>query len=389
MFRDGRGLRRFLGSVFTANLLLSCSVGAMPGNVILFIGDGMGAGQIEAASMYAGGALSFEDFPYQGQITTYSASSSVTDSAAAATAMATGRKVNNGVISTAVPGDGAELRTVLEEAADRGKRTGLVSTTSITHATPAAFGAHETSRANRTQIAQDYLTQTRPNVLFGGDGSMAGAGAAGYAVVDDAAGLHALDADSAALVSGQFATGHMTYELDRDLTTTQPHLSEMTAAALGILDNDPDGFFLMVEGGRIDHAAHANDIERTVQEVLEFSRAVETAMDWVAASAALDTLVLVTADHETGGLAVTADNGVGQYPDVTWTTTGHAAARVPIYGWGTNGWLIAPLMDNTGVYAVMTAGPDIIPAPCAMGLAAIGVGFVMLRRRRRSMRSAG
>ena len=361
----------------------------MPSNVILFIGDGMGAGQIEAAGAYAGGALSFEGFPYQGQITTHSASSSVTDSAAAATAMATVRKVNNGVISTALPGDGAELRTVLEYAGGLGKSTGLVTTTSITHATPAAFGAHESSRANQAQIAQDYLAQTRPNVLFGGDGFMSGAAAAGYAVVSDAAGLHVLDTDNATLVSGQFASGDMEYELDREPTTTQPHLSEMTAVALGVLDNDPDGFFLMVEGGRIDHAAHANDLERTVQEVLEFSRAVETARDWVVASASLETLILVTADHETGGLAVLADNGAGQYPDVSWTTTGHTAANVPIYGWGNCSWLVAPLMDNTDVYAIVMAGPDIIPAPRAMGLAAIGAGFVVLRRRRRSTRSVG
>jgi alkaline phosphatase len=303
VFKDGRSTRGLLRFVFIGNLALAGGAAAMPSSVILFIGDGMGAGQVAAAGLYAGGALSFEAFPYQGQVTTYSASSAITDSAAAATAMATGRKVNNGVISTAIPGDGAELRTVLEKAADAGKSTGLVTTTSITHATPAAFAAHEPSRSNNAQIAQDYLTQTQPNVLLGGNGFMSGATAAGYTVVSDAAGLQALDTDNTTFVSGQFAGGDMTYELDRAPTTTQPHLSDMTAVALDMLDNDPDGFFLMVEGGRIDHAAHANDIERTVQEVLEFSRAVETAMDWIATSAALETLVLVTADHETGGLA--------------------------------------------------------------------------------------
>jgi alkaline phosphatase len=160
----------------------------------------------------------------------------------------------------------------------------------------------------------------------------------------------------------------------------------MTAVALDILDNDPDGFFLMVEGGRIDHAAHANDLQRTVQEVLEFSRAVQTAMDWIATAAALDTLVLVTADHETGGLLVEGDNGPGMYPDLTWATTGHTAAQVPIYGWGADAWLISPLMDNTDVYAIMTSVPNIIPVPRAMGLAVIGAGFVVLRRRRRCVK---
>lgn len=386
MFKDGRRFRGLVRLLVVSYLVSLSNAAAMPSNVILFIGDGMGTGQIAAARMYAGVPLSFESFPYQGQMTTYSADSAITDSAAAATAMATGRKVNNGVISTSLPGDGAELKTVLERAGEAGKATGLVTTTSITHATPAAFAAHEPSRTNYPQIAQDYLTQTRPNVLFGGDGSMSGAAAAGYTVIGDAAGLQALDTENTTYVSGQFAGGDMEYELDRTPTSTQPHLSEMTAAALDILDNDPDGFFLMVEGGRIDHAAHANDLQRTVQEVLEFSRAVQTAMDWIATAAALDTLVLVTADHETGGLSVTGDNGPGIYPDVTWATTGHTAAHVPIYGWGTNAWLIPPLMDNTDVYAIMTTVPDIIPAPRAMGLAVIGAGFVILRKRRRNIR---
>ncbi|UCD49519.1 MAG: alkaline phosphatase [Phycisphaerales bacterium] len=154
-----------------------------------------------------------------------------------------------------------------------------MTTTSITGATPAAFAAHEPSRSNSAQIAQDYLTQTRPNVLFGGDGLMSGAAPAGYTVVSSAAGLRALDTDSSAFVSGQFTRANMAYELARTSVTSEPHLSEMTAVALDILDNDSDGFFLMVGGGRIDHAAHANDLERTVQEVLEFSRAVQTAMD--------------------------------------------------------------------------------------------------------------
>ena len=143
-------------------------------NVILCIGDGMGFEQVRAAGCFANGAagtLAFEGLPYQGQVTTRSANAAVTDSAASATAMATGQKVDNGVISMAYPGNHGELETLLEFFRDRGKRTGLVTTTYMTHATPAAFGAHEPSRSNTSQIAADYLNQTLPTVLLGGGGN--------------------------------------------------------------------------------------------------------------------------------------------------------------------------------------------------------------------------
>jgi len=146
MFRDEPAFRHFAGWLLVLGLWLARPGEAMPTNVILFIGDGMGYNQVAAAGLYAHGAsgtLSFEAFPNQAQVTTHSADSAITDSAASATAMATGRKANNGVISVAYPGDGHELPTVLEHAAAAGKATGLVTTTDISHATPAAFAAHE------------------------------------------------------------------------------------------------------------------------------------------------------------------------------------------------------------------------------------------------------
>lgn len=388
MLKDGPRLRRFAGWVLAVGLLCARFGSAMPTNVILFIGDGMGYGQVAAAGLYANGVsgtLSFEAFPHQAQVATSSASSSITDSAAAATAMATGYKVSNGVISVAQPGDGRELPTVLEQAAAAGKATGLVTTTYISHATPAAFAAHEPSRGNYSRIAQDYLRQTRPNVLFGGSLylSESDAAAAGYSVVKDAAQLQVLDTDGADFVSGQFAAGHMTYEFDRGSTTTEPHLSEMTAVALSLLDNDPQGFFLMVEGGRIDHAAHAHDLERTIGETLEFSRAVRTAVDWIHRSALLDTLILVTADHETGRLNILADGEAGRYPYVAWTSAGHTGANVPIYAWGSNSEWVTGVMDNTWIHHVMTAGPRTVPVSGTLMLVSIGlVSMAWLRARR-------
>ena len=213
-----------------------------------------------------------------------------------------------------------------------GKATGLVTTSTITDATPAAFAAHADARSNTTEIANDLLTQTRPNVLLGGGGNgmtAAGAEAAGYTVVQDRNALLALDTNATTYVSGQFGGSYVPYEYDG--LGNLPHLSQMAATALDILDNDPDGFFLVIEGGRIDHAGHANDIQRGVRETAEFANTVQLVLDWAAGRT--DTLVLVTADHETGGMNVVADRGAGVAPDVTWTTTGHTGVNVPIYAW--------------------------------------------------------
>jgi alkaline phosphatase len=348
-----------------------------PKNVILLIGDGMGFEQVDAAGMYLNGSegtLSFESFTNQGEITTYSANSSVTDSAAAATAIATGHKVNNGVISMADPGDGSELQTMLEHFGQTGKSTGLVTTTYITHATPAAFGAHEPSRNNTSQIATDYLSQSRPNVLFGGGGngiSASAASGAGYSVVTDRAGLFGLDTETASMVAGLFGTTHLPYEYDG--LGALPHLSEMAERALNILDNDPDGLFLMVEGGRIDHAGHSNDLARNIYETIEFADTTQVVLDWAVDNP--DTLVLVTADHETGGLSVLANNKEGNLPSVSWSTTGHTGVNVPVYAWGINSDLVSGVLDNTDIYEIAT-----IPEPTTF--LTVGFGLLLLYRRR-------
>ena len=352
-----------LSVVVLAMMIPAGQVQAEPKNVIFFIGDGMGPEQVKAGNYYLGGPLSFELFPYNGVLTTYSADATTTDSAAAGTALATGVKVNNGVISMAYPGDHSELETLLEYSQTLYKSTGLVTTTYMAHATPAAFGAHEPARGNYTQIANDYLTQTKPNVLFGGNSYMSGASGAGYTVVSTYSEMSALATESydpdlpTFFFSGQFGSGYMPYEFDGDYSVL-PHLSEMTATALAILDNDADGFFLMVEGGRIDHAGHLSnsDPDKTaymVWEVIEFANAVQVAIDWAAGRN--DTLILITADHETGGLTVTGDNGAGYYPSVSWGSTGHTAANVPVYAWGENAELVGGVMDNTDMFGVVTA----------------------------------
>jgi alkaline phosphatase len=315
----------------------------------------MGFEAVKAAGYYAygeTGTLSFEAFPHHAEMATYAANSPMTDSAAAATAMATGHKVNNGVISMEFPGSGAPLKTLLEIFKAQDRWTGLVSTTYITHATPAAFAAHNPERNNLTDIAHDYLHLTRPNVLLGGGGNgliEKDAKVAGYTVVSDREGLLNLNTDIENRISGQFGDTNIPYMFDgpNDL----PHLSEMAIVALDILSNAPEGFFLLVEGGRIDHAGHSNDIERNILETIEFSKTVQIIVDRV--SERDDTLILVTADHETGGLKVHKNNGEGHVPEISWSTGGHTVSNVPLYGWGRNAERVRGIMNNTDLIKIV------------------------------------
>ena len=154
------------------------------------------------------------------------------------------------------------------------------------------------------------------------------------------------------------------------------HLREMTAAALDILDNDADGFFMMVEGGRIDHAGHTGNIQDNVFETLEFAAAVQEAIDW--AGVRTDTLIVVTADHETGGLSIVLNKGQGNFPDVDWTGGGgHTGVNVPIYAWGANAETVGGIMDNTDLFELATT-----PEPATLALLAVG-GLVVLGRKLR------
>lgn len=373
MMHSGRSWFGMLG------VLLALATGAAaepPRNVIVMIGDGMGPEHVRAASFFAHGkegALFMESIPKRAMVTTCSFYSiptnsdpakvapKVTDSAAAGTAIAAGRKVYNGVISAALPGDGSALPTVLEASKAAGKKTGLVTTSYLTDATPSVFGAHVKARAMGKDIAEQYLKDSRPNVLLGGPDksknvplTKEGGEKAGYKVVTDRAGLQALVAEPPDHLLGIFgAGGPMCYEFDHATTTRKdydriPHLTEMTKAALEILAKSEKGFFLMVEGACIDKASHGNHLERAVYETVEFDNAVRAAVEW--ASKRDDTLVLVTADHETGGLKVVEGKAAGTMPSVTWSSKGHTSADVPLWGQGPGSEKIAGLLDNTDIF---------------------------------------
>lgn len=297
--------------------------GERPQNVILMIADGFGPASATLAREFSGEPLAL-DAILRGAVRTASTDSRVTDSAAGATAYASGIKTYNGAIG--VDTLRRSVGTVLEAARAGGMRTGLVATSRVTHATPAAFAAHVPERWDEETIAAQ-MVERDIDVLFGGgrkffvpeaeggartDGRdlLAEARARGVAVVTDRA---AFDRIAATPVLALLAESHLAYEIDR-AGTDQPSLAEMTRKALALLDGGDAGFFLMVEGSRIDHAAHENDPAGHVHDVLAYDAAVRVALDFARADGR--TLVVSVADHETGGLSLGRDGEYAWKPDV-------------------------------------------------------------------------
>ena len=311
-----------LAHIVVITILLSYSILSFAGqakNIILMIGDGMGPAHIQVTWLYAtrqlGKNLVMTEVMDNGR-TAYmvndTADSTVTESAAAATQMATGVKVL--AKSIGIGPDGKILKTILEMTKEKGKATGLVTTSRITDATPAAFAAHVEHRSDEMRIA-DQLVKSDVNILFGGgkdffvpesekgkrkDGRnlLNEAKQNGYAVAETAEEMKKAQGEK---ILGIFSQGNMNFEIDRK-GSTEPSLAEMTTKALGVLGEKGQGFFLMVEGGRIDHAAHYYDIGSVIFDTLAFDEAAKVAYDFQKANP--DTLLIITADHETGGLVV-------------------------------------------------------------------------------------
>ena len=286
-------------------------------NVILFISDGAGSEHFELGRGLNGGSLYRDSIPWEGIGTLDTTSlDGVTDSAAAATALATGYATHNGVLSMVPTGSGyTRVETVLERAMlpAAGKWAGLITDVAINDATPAAFAVHVTDRYS-VEIAEQMRDQ-RIQVLFGAKN----AGPVTARPLLNLPGVTYIKSsqDLAPYFSGAktwtvpmyglMGGAALTYDLDREevgVDGVQPTLPEMTEAALRNLSRDADGFFLMVEGGAIDWVAHNRDPGSVGTEVIEFDQAVKVAYDWAQARGVGDTLIVVTSDHETGGLAV-------------------------------------------------------------------------------------
>jgi alkaline phosphatase len=323
--------------------------------VILMIGDGMGAGHLEAASLRRHGApgrLAMQRLPVRTTVVTGSLSGT-TDSAAAATALSTGTIGRNGRI--AVDAHGARLDTAAELAHRFGLRAGIVATSSVVDATPAAFSSHGDARQHFLELARDQVLRVRPEVMLGGGArwfasltdELAGAG---YTVIRDS---NALATARGAHIVGLFAPDALPYATARQ-PGAAPSLAELTRDALARLDDGSRGFFLLVEGSLIDDASHDNSLEHVVGEVLAFDDAVEAAAAWAAGRD--DVTLIATADHECGGLTVINGHGAGVLPDVRWASRVHTNARVALFasGPGTDTLRDADI-DHRTVHAVLRA----------------------------------
>jgi len=345
----------------TSTLPLPVTSWNAPKNMILFIGDGMGPNHVAAAGIQAYGApgtLFFESFPVQGLVTVRAANAEIPDSAASSTAMATGHKVDLGVVALEIPGSGAELPTVIDFFKHKRKATGLITNSFMTDATPAGFAGHAVHRSDFESIAWHYLNTGRPEVFLGGGGyamSLGDATAAGYAVATTRDELANAVMSGTQRICGLFGGDRFPYEYDG--LGDFPHLFEIASDGISFLSQDPDGYFVMVEGALIDKASHINDLPRVLDEVLGFETTVQTITTAVDLS---DTLIIVTADHQTGGLIVDPSDPYA-IAHATWTTNTHNAGPVSVYVIGKGSEIFETVLearggviDNTDIYKILT-----------------------------------
>lgn len=316
-----------------------------PKNVILLIGDGMGIAQVHAGMIANRGNLFINNFKHVGFSRTYSANRFVTDSGAGGTAIATGHKTNNSSIG--VDSEKKPVPSILETAQSNGLATGIVVTTSILDATPAAFVAHVPDRSMMADIAAEFA-ETGPDVFIGGgienfknrkDGRnlIAELSAKGYQVCDTITEL-------VKVKTGKLA-GFLT---ENRVNIRGDQLPLTTEVAIEILDDRKKGFFLVVEGSEIDGGGHSNDMAQTVEEMLDFDRAVGKALEFAEKDG--KTLVVVTADHETGGLTlVDGDLSTGRITG-RFSTSGHTGLMVPVFAYGPGAEVFSGIDENTSFF---------------------------------------
>ena len=326
-------------------------------NVILFIGDGMGlchvqAGRLAAAAL--GRTFAMDTMPVRSKVSTLSHNQSVTDSAAAATALSTGHKTINR--SLGVDSELRPVTTIVEAVRDNGGLTGLVTNSAITGGTPAGFAVHVMDRGSSRDIARE-LVKTRPSLMMGGGDSHFAptlferkkpgielAAQAGYAVVRT---IDEMKSANALPLLGLFSPIDLEFEMDRD-PASQPSLAQMTAKAIELLSaNAGDrGFFLMVENDLIDVSSHDNNARRMPAEVAALDEAVGVGLEFARQNG--DTLVIVTADHETGMVEISPD---GQ---ITFGSDGHSSREAPLFAEGPGQERLAlELLDNTQIATIM------------------------------------
>ena len=317
-------------------------------NVIYFIGDGTALPQVYAGMLASRQELVFPKFPYIGVVDTHSASNDITDSAAGGTALCSDHKTNNAMVG--MNPDTIPVKTLLEVFAEQGKETGLVVTSYITHATPACFYAKVPHRRQYEDIALQMAEADNINLAIGGGRKHFNQrkdgvnliermeNKLGWKVYDTLADVDVTCKKYAVLAND----GHMPKAAERG-----DFLPRAVKTALKSLGDAENGFFLMVEGSQIDFGCHANDSAWMVDEVVDFSHAIQIALDYAEEHG--NTLVVVTADHETGGL--TMPDKQGKYTNVSfcYSTGSHTCLPVMVYAYGPGAEQFTGWMQNTAI----------------------------------------
>lgn len=317
-----------------------------PRNIILMIGDGMSTPQVYAAMLTSEKNTSFERFPITGLVKTYSKSHKITDSAAGGTAIATGHKTNNGMIG--MNSDSIPVPSILEILSEKGMKTGVIATSYITHATPASFVAKNINRNNYEEIAMDFAASDKVDILIGGGRKHFTERKDGLNFIDKmvSEGWNYYDT----LINISNDDKIMILASDDHLPsypTRGNFLPDASVLALEKLSKSKTGFFLMIEGSQIDFAAHNSDSTYLVNEMHDFDNTINKVLDFAEKDG--NTLVIVTADHETGGLTMVDPNGHYTETYFKFSTGSHSPLLVPLFAFGPGSENFSGIMENTDI----------------------------------------
>lgn len=317
-----------------------------PKNIVLMIGDGTGLVHLYAAYTAKGGHLNIYDYAKAlGLSITASFNDYITDSAAGATAISTGKKTRNGMIGMGP--DSSSLKTISESAYDKGLSTGAVVSCELPHATPASFYAHQPSRKMYSQIAADITLNPASSILIGGGLPYFDTLAlkkAGYSI---SVGSEAMERNQG---KRQVCfTDTLKEPLPAPLRG--PTLQKGSMHAIRHLSKNKNGFLLMIEGSQIDWGAHNNDSAHTIAEAIDFDNAAGEVLKW--AQKDRNTLVIITADHECGGLTLHGYDKSSNRPVMHFSSGHHTAEPVPVYAFGPGAEAFIGVYQNTEIYHKM------------------------------------
>lgn len=356
----------FLGSLFFSVCLVSCGSSPVlapietpaaikkkkkPLNIILMIGDGTGLSQISASQYFNPNSSNYDRFKHIGLIKTSSSSDLITDSAAGATAFACGIKTYNGAIG--VDQDTLPKLTILEQLERKGYKSGLIATSTITHATPASFYAHVKHRKMEDEIAY-ALTESQVDFFAGG-------GLQHFNAREDKKNLlqellmKGFEVETSAINTDAFLREDKKYAfllanqgMPKMTDGRGPFLKNATQLGIGYLSQNKQPFFMMIEGSQIDWGGHANNANYLISEMLDFDDTLGYVLDFAESDG--NTLVIVTADHETGGFTLASNDGDYNVINPTFSTDGHSATMVPVFAYGPKAQLFSGVYENTEIY---------------------------------------